>query len=280
MNRCQTHRNHNMNNLSFIILTVVAFLISAPENVAAASPPVTLDPFAPSAPQPHIEEPAQDPVGITIIYEAFSLPIAQASELQRKGMNASDLYKELIASSKLEKLLTLKTSPGQRARLDNGSEYIYTTEFGPPPGMPTAIGSPPTPGPTVTVPAPKIKILPIPFTPTAFTNRLMGDSIALDAVLNKSKTVSMVISVSHVRLVRRDKWGKGIQEQKQPLFENRSLNTKVTATHSTPVFIGTLSPVFGNGVADRKEQDVWFAFITARLSTEKPVKLDNAKAKP
>ena len=99
-------------------------------------------------------------------------------------------------------------------------------------------------------------------------------------VADDAKSVSMGIAVSHVRLVRRVKWGKGIEEREQPLFENRSLNIQVTATHGMPVFIGTLSPVFGNGVADRKEQEIWFAFITVNFSDQMPVKLDNAKAKP
>lgn len=81
-----------------------------------------------------------------------------------------------------------------------------------------------------------------------------------------AKTVDFQIMVSHVALARREKWGKDITELEQPQFETQKLSTNFTASIGSPRLVGTLNPPFGNGVAARAEQNVWFCFVTPTIA--------------
>ena len=193
-------------------------------------------------------------MNVSICYEAFSLPIAKAGELQRKGMTDEELYKEVVSTGKLERMLVLRTKSGQRAVVENVTSYIFPTEFTQP-QIPCG-----NPG-NVNVPTP------LPVAPTAFDKKEVGDTLEGEPTLSQNaKFVDFQIAVSHVALARREKWGQGITELEQPQFESQKLNTNFTASVGSPLLIGTLNPVFGNGLAARAEQNVWFCFITTTLA--------------
>ena len=151
-------------------------------------------------------------------------------------------------------MLVLRTKSGQRAVVENVTSYIFPTEFTQP-QIPCG-----NPG-NVNVPTP------LPVAPTAFDKKEVGDTLEGEPTLSQNaKFVDFQIAVSHVALARREKWGQGITELEQPQFESQKLNTNFTASVGSPLLIGTLNPVFGNGLAARAEQNVWFCFITTTLA--------------
>lgn len=192
---------------------------------------------------------------ISLAYEAFSLPIAKAGELQRKGLTDEELYKEVVAAGKLERLLVVRTISGQRMVLQSQAEYKFPTEFTQP-QIPCNI---PERGNE-----PKI---PLPIAPTAFEKRDVGDSMEIEPTLSTdAKSVEFQLSVSHEAFTKREKWGQGLAELEQPQFEVQKINSTITASVGIPRLVGTLNPPFGNGLSARTEQNVWFCFITATVA--------------
>lgn len=236
---------------------VLAFVSNLHAQTAAgASESKTEAKAAKPAPAPAVDPNAADlgMMNVSITYEAFSLTIAKAGELQRKGLSDEELYKELVSAGKLERLLVLRTKPGQRAVVENVTEYKFPTEFTQP-QIPCG-----NPG-NVNVPTP------LPVAPTAFEKRDLGDTIEAEPTLSEdAKSVDFQIAISHVALARREKWGKDITELEQPQLETQKLNTNFTASVGSPRFVGTLNPPFGNGAAARAEQNIWFCFITASVT--------------
>lgn len=223
---------------------------------ASASEPKAQVKAAQPAPTPTADpHPADlDAIILSLAYEAFSLPIAKAGELQRRGMTDEELYKEVLASGKLERLLVLRTKSNQIAQLQNVALYSYPTEFSPP-QIPCGMAE---------------NKIQLPVVATAFGEKDVGDLLEAEPTLSPdAKSVDFHLNVSHVALARREKWGQGLAELEQPLFETQKLVTNITASVGSPRLVGTLNPVFGNGLAARAEQNVWFCFITATVSQNK-----------
>lgn len=196
-----------------------------------------------------------DAMNVSICYEAFSLPIAKAGELQRKGMTDEELYKEVVNTGKLERVLVLRTKSGQRSVLENTTYYIYPTEF----MMPE-------------IPTPRKRSISLPIAATAYEKKEVGDTFEAEPTLSSdAKSVDMQFSVSHVALARREKWGQGVAEVEQPQLETQKVTTNITASVGSPRLVGTLNPVFGNGLTARTEQNVWFCFITAAVAQNNTV---------
>lgn len=169
-------------------LIVAALALALIGNVSAQN-------SAPASPAHKAEskEPDLGFMNVSICYEAFSMPIAKAGELQRKGMTDEDLYKELVSTGKLERMLVLRTKSGQRAVVENVSEYKYPTEFTQPQ---IPCGNPKN----IQVPTP------LPVAPTAFEKRDLGDTIEAEPTLSEdAKAVDFQIAISHVSLAKRDK---------------------------------------------------------------------------
>ena len=247
--------------LKFTVASLaLAFATNIPAQTAAPAPNAKGSEAKPA--------PAADPqianletMNVSLAYEAFSLPIAKAGELQRKGMTDDELYKEVVVSGKLERLLVLRTKSGQRAVVENVTNYIYPTEFTQPqiPGSFSSDKIQPPP-------------IPLPVAPTAFEKKDVGDSLEAEPTLSQdAKSVDFQFRVSHVGLARREKWGREITELEQPQFEMQTLSTNATASVGSPRLVGTLNPVFGNGLAARAEQNVWFCFITATVAQNNAV---------
>lgn len=207
-------------------------------------------------------------MNISLTYEAFSLSIVKAGEIQRKGLSNAELYRDLVSSGKLERLLILRAKSGQRSVLENVTEYKYATQFNPghagdevnpPKSANGGKGDPAAPVKTAGAYGPGI-----PVTPVAFETKPLGDSIEAEAILSEGSTiVDLNISITHTALAGRDKWGQGLGEVEQPQFESQKINTNASLSIGCPFLAGTLNPVFGNGVTKNAEQNVWFCFITA-----------------
>ncbi len=220
------------------------------------------------------EDVRKDATDISIAYEAFSLPLAKAAELRRKGLTDSNLYAELLAAGKLERLIVVQGKPNNRAVVTCGTDYLYPTEFSPPhpPADPGDKRPDEKRGVRATAPSdlPSGSFCANPTTPTAFEMRQLGDSVDIEPTLSPDdRTVDLQIVVSHVTFVGREKWGHGLGEIEQPQFESQKINTIVSAPIGSPRFIGTLSFPPGNGLVARAEQNVWFCFITPTLAPNK-----------
>ena len=249
---------------STVAALVLAFVPSIPAQTAESSASGTTaeSKAAPSAPAPAADPQAADlgTMNVSICYEAFSLPIAKAGELQRKGMTDEELYKELVSAGKLERLLVVRIKPGQRVAIDNVTQYKFPTEFSAP-GVPGGVGDSP-PEPNKLAPA-----VPLPLAPTAFEKIEVGDIMEAEPVLSPdAKSVDFQLMISHVAFAKREKWGQGLAELEQPQIELQKLSTNITASIGSPRFVGTLNPPFGNGLAARAEQNVWFCFITPGIA--------------
>lgn len=262
---------------------VAAFALTLVTNLHAQTPAVPAPPAAPAAPAARdpfaagkaaapapapvtaVQAESAEAVNISLAYEAFSLPLAKAGELQRKGISDAELYHELVASGKLERLLVLRTKSGQRAVLGNVTDYRFPTEF----TQPQLAGdfAEGKPGDARKA-EPKV---PLPIAPTAFEESELGDSFEIEPTLwDEAKIVDIQFSMNHTALAGRDPWGQGLALVEQPRVETQKLNTSLCLTVGSPRFVGTLNPVFGNGVTPRAEQNVWFCFITATLTSASP----------
>ncbi len=94
----------------------------------------------------------------------------------------------------------------------------------------------------------------------------VGDTFEAEPTLSPdAMSVDFHLSVSHVALAKREKWGQGVAEVEQPQLETQRLSANITAIVGSPRLVGTLNPVFGNGLAARTEQNVWFCFITPTI---------------
>ena len=254
---------------STVAALALAFISNTPAQTAPPAPTPAKDPFAAGTAAAPAPAPAQAPAAqdesaesknISLACEAFSLPIVKAGEIQRSGLTDAKLYDELVAAGKLERLLVVRTKSGQRVALNNVTEYRFPAEFAPPqiPGdFSKKTGEPNQMAPAVQ----------LPIAVTAFDKVEVGDVIEVEPICSMdAKTVDFQISVSHVALAKRDKWGQGLAEEEQPQFESQKLNTNITASVGSPRFIGTLNAPFGNGLTTRAEQNIWFCFITAKLT--------------
>lgn len=76
-------------------------------------------------------------------------------------------------------------------------------------------------------------------------------------------------AISFSSLLRLEKWAADVE---QPIVDTQKIQTAVTARVGSPLLLGTLNPPFENGVNPRKDQAVWFCFVTVRISR------DSAKA--
>lgn len=216
------------------------------------------------------EDAGRDATNISLAYEAFSLPLAKAAELQRKGLTDSALYTEVVGAGKLERFIVTRTKSNERTVVTCGTDYQHPTEFAPPtpPADPGDKRFDETRGARATSPrdVPSGSFPSNPTTPSAFSTTRLGDSLEIEPTLSPDgKVVDLSLSVSHSIFVRREKWGHGLAEVEQPQFESQKLNTNVTASIGSPRLIGTLNLPSGDGLATRAEQIIWFCFITPTL---------------
>ncbi len=218
------------------------------------------------APETHFEESALDetasqPAGVLVSYEAYSLPIAKANELQRKGSNDDPFYKEVVRAGKIERLLMVRSKSGQRAVLGITNEMKCPAEF--------HLGDHPVPQAIEvkekdrkSVAAASVSLIPM-----SYERREAGDTLEIEPTLSKGgAVVDVTMTVSHVAFTKKEKWGKATVEFEQPQFETQKLNASFAAPVGKPCLVGTLNPPFGNGLATRTEQNVWFCFLTITVS--------------
>jgi hypothetical protein len=259
---------------TLLITTIAIAIANAQEN--------GVDPFVAEMKIPEAEKQTcdiKDPVNISICYEDFSLPLAQAAALQREGLTNAEFYAKVIGavgkdSVRQETFSMLRSKHGYKSTTENVSELMYPTEHEPAQlsnavttgvpgtdkdGKATAAGPLPVSGP--------VAIARTPSTPSAFETRNLGFTIEFDPVLSEdNKLVDLRLLPEHTTLVGRSSWGQEFNTVEMPTIENQRINTAVTLKVNEPFLLGTISrPPVSKEDPDSANR-VWFAFITAKLA--------------
>lgn len=245
--------------------------------VAAAQ---AADPFVRNNQPVAAAEEQQDdhPKYVSICYEAFSLPLADAATLRREGLPDAALYLELVKRTEggtvnQEHFAILCSRSGEKAMLENISEQIYPTEYEPgsaalaptpAPEPAAADGSKPAAQPA---PAPAAAQGPlVPALPTSFETRNTGFTLEVEATIGgNSNIIDMRFAPDFVNLVDRVKFGQGASETEMPTFESQRLTTALTLKSGVPMMIGTPSRPLVSKLDPDSAKKVWFAFITATV---------------
>jgi hypothetical protein len=196
---------------------------------------------------------------ISICYEAFSLPLAMAAELQRQQLSDPELYTKLISeigkeSVKQEDFQLLRGRNGGKARSENVSEQIYVIEY------------------DIPVIEQKKEADPVRVSsgasPAAWETRNVGSTLEVETHLSDdSSTVNLRILPELVTLTGYSNWETpssiGV---KMPEFEKQRLDTSAIVTLYKPFLLGTFSRPPNSKIDSDSANRVWFAFVTATLA--------------
>jgi hypothetical protein len=259
---------------TLLITTIAIAFANAQENV--------VDPFAAEKKILEVEEQASDikvAPNISICYEDFSLPLAQAAALQRNGLTDAEFYMALIGgpgnnSVRQETFTVLRGKSGMKSTNENISELIYPTEYLPAQlsnavttgvpgtdkdGKATAAGPLPVAGP--------VAIARTPATPAAFETRNLGFTLEIDPSLDEEKgLLELRLIPEHTTLAGRSSWGQEFSTVETPIIDAQKLSTAVTIKINEPFLLGTISrPPVSKADPDSANR-VWFAFVTAKLT--------------
>lgn len=226
---------------------VMAALLLGCFPLAAQNSP-TGDPFVrnaatKAAPTEHVSK------LVSICHEAFSLDLAEAAALYRQKLSDGKTYAELTervakGKAKQESFAIVRVKSGQKANLENLSEFIYPTEF--------------------IVSVPQGAAAQAPVAPSSFETRNIGFNLEVEATMSEdNQIVDVQLSPETVTLVDRVKWGQGISQTEMPIFETQRITTALTLVTGQPALVGTPSrPPVSKADADSANR-VWFSFVTA-----------------
>lgn len=218
------------------------------------------------------------PVNLSVCYENFSLPLAQAAALQREGLTGAQLYAKVIAavgedSVRQETFCLMVVKSNQKSSNEIGSELIYPTEFEPgklsdavttgvlgtnKDGNSTPAGPLPVPGP--------VAIARTPATPTTFETRNVGFTFEIVPTLVNHRDIGLISVVEHVDLAGRSSWGQEFSLAEMPNFEVRRINTAVMLKVNEPFLLGTINRPPDSALDSDSANRAWFAFVTAKLA--------------
>lgn len=242
------------------------------------------DPFSVgSEASPATVEPAPDAgsaLNLSLCYETFSLPLAQAARFQRQRVADPELYERLVAMTEQgaaaqETFTMLRLRSGERASSESVGEQIYPTEYEPA-ELPNNVGigvaakggkdSPEVPDPPALAAAPPVASidgLRTPATATSFESRNVGLTLEAEATTNVGETiVDLRLDHDHVTLVDRLGWGQEISEVEFPEFERRGGQSGVTLAFNRPFLLGTVNRPPVSKVDPDSASRVCFAFVT------------------
>lgn len=269
-------------------LSALAMLVLSQAPFASAQEPApgAKDPFVAQSAPARAEAPASADKGptLSLTYEVFSLPIAKAGELNRRGLSDPELYQELVQTAKLERLAVLRAQSGLEVKSDSAYKHRYATQFDYHFGETTSSdgedGAPSASGgdqkgnsakgkpQTAKNGTPKRPV----YGPTAFDFRDTGDRIVLTASVEENR-LQMQIKLEHTLLLGTSKITE--LEVEQPQFGELKMFADTSAEFGKPRLIGTLNPWFAKSSlvpmeTSRKEQDIWFCFITPHRLSDTP----------
>ncbi len=252
-----------------LLLTGLLLASNAPaqQPVAAAGGRAGGDPFV-RQPQP-VQQQAQDnrPKHASICFETFSLDLADAAELRRKVMGDQKLYDEILTrvakgQAVQESFSVLRSRSGEKALLENISEFIYPTEYEKA-SVPNSLRLTSSGGEAEKAGFPAVIAE---ATPTSFETRNTGLSLEIEPTLAQNDLIiDLRIAPNFTTLVEKSKFGKGASETEMPTFETQRIETSATVWAGRPFLLGTPSrPPVSKVDADSAKR-VWFAFVTVDI---------------
>ena len=253
-------------------LIIASFLIAS---LHAQEKPA--DPYRPSkatAEKPAVEEPAAEevePLNISICYEAFSLPLAMAADLQREQLPDPALYAKMVAGLgdefiRQEIMQVIRAKSGQKATIESISEHLYATEYQSGKISNSGADTPEEPKADAKPGTEMAGVARLPALPTAFETRNVGNTIQVEPALGEDqKFVELRLLTEQVTLAGRTTQGQEFSTVEMPEFEKNVIDTSPTIRINQPFLLGTNSRPPVSKVDPDSANRVWFAFVTATL---------------
>ncbi len=254
-------------------LIIASFLIAS---LHAQEKPA--DPYRPSkatAEMPAAEEPAAEevePLNISICYEAFSLPLAMAAELQREQLPDPALYAKMVAGLgdefiRQEIMQVIRTKSGNKASTQSISQHIYATEYQSGKISNSGADTPEEPKADAKPGTEMAGVARLPALPTAFETRDVGNTIEVEPTLGEDqKFVDLRLFSEQVTLAGRTTQGQEFSTVEMSEFEKNAINTFAFMKINQPFLLGTNSRPPVSKVDPDSANRVWFAFVTATLA--------------
>lgn len=203
-------------------------------------------------------DPSPPPPNLLTRYEAFSMDLKQAADLQREDPTDAALYEQVVAAvaggaAAQESLMVLRSRSGMKAVTDSSREIIYPTEYMPVFRKDFTAGEPPVS--TVTS-----------LLGTAFETRGAGDRLEIEVVLGDAGRIRLKTLVSHVKFLGTSKYGQGASEAEVPLFSVQSINTAAMIKAGVPFLLGKTNSREAAGEVTKPDGRVWFSFATVDIT--------------
>ncbi len=240
-------------------LLIASLLIATLHAQEKPADPYKGSPVAVKAPAQNYEEESKNEKNISICYEAFSLPLAMAADLQRQQLSDPALYAKLISglgkeSVRQEVLQIIRARSGMKATTESISELIYPTEYTPLEPKPDS--------------EPKVAKVGDGVYATAFETRNVGTTLEIEPTLSEdNRFVDLRLLPQLVTLAGYTNWGtRSNPEVKMPEFEKQSVDTSTTVLLDQPFMLGTNSRPPTSKVDPDSANRVWFAFVTATMA--------------
>lgn len=223
----------------------------------------------PIPPKPAVPMPVK-PLPVKVVYEVFTLPMADAAALQRSGLADAEFYGRLLTGLKekkvtLESFLTVRGISDQSLVASQAENFTYPSEFEPPELPNQVIGA----GKRKGKDGKEITIFPVtPATPSAYKKRLLGEVLEVEASVKEGGRIDLRVAPSRTVLIQRDSYGQGLSKVEMPRISAPEIRTSVETQSGQAFYLGTVSSPKELQPEEGAEL-VSFAFITATGLSEK-----------
>lgn len=187
---------------------------------------------------------------VELIYEAFSLPLAEAAQMRRVARTDGELYQSLVdrldrGEVKQESFLAVTGRSGEELILVDVEGVIYPTEWEPPEGF-----------------ANPSNLLVYekgftPLAPSAFDTKNIGSTLFVTPKFEAGvDLVELEVSMSRTRWEGLERWGMAPVDLPMPKFGVAGIDTKLVVRSGEVSLLGTMN---------EEERRVGFAFLRARV---------------
>lgn len=237
------------------------------------------DPYVKNNKEAKAVETSEDSTSISICYEDFSLPLAQAVALQRERLTDAQFYAKVLAavgkdSVRQETFSILRAVSKEMGYVQNVTEISCPTEYEPAKlsdGIASGITATDKDGkkiPASPQPVPgSVAIARVPATPIKFEKRNTGFHLEIGPTLSDDRnSVQLQLAAEHFALVGKSTAGQELSTTEMPVFESQEIRTWVALKLNEPYLLGTPSMPPGSKQDPDSANRVWFAFVTATLS--------------
>ena len=268
---------------TILITAALISLVSAPllpGQGAGGSAPV--DPYAPKGEKPAAPGGGADagPPNLSLCFETYSVPLAEAAKLRREHASDAELY-TLFSEGKAkdgrqETFTIVRTLSGNKAISEAAVSTLCPSSYEPP-ELPNQVGisiAGPTPkdSPAPPVEAGKLDQAPTlsqiggvrtPATPTTWLIQKSGLTVEVDATAAEDgKSVQIVGNMMIDTPAGRQTWGQELSTVEMGVNETQSIQTNAVVSVNQPYLCGTINRSPSSTLDPDSPKRVWFAFVT------------------